>query len=329
MQPAYIGRFAPSPTGPLHLGSLFTALASYLDARAHRGKWLLRIDDLDTPRNQPGSVPSILTTLETFGLHWDDSIYYQSQHLDDYAAYLGKLTEQGLTYRCECSRKTLAELLPSSTQDQLNQAHTANPEIAQQARLLVAEDHNQNQGDINIYPGICRNKTIPDNVPYATRIKTDERTVVIEDGLQGQVSHNLAQQDGDFILKRKDGIIAYQFAVVIDDHLQSVSHVMRGCDLLAETPKQIYLQQLLGFPTPAYQHVPILVDKQGHKLSKQTLATAVDTQLPNLVLFELLLWLKQNPPDDLIGATANELLDWAINHWQAEVLSLSSTISLI
>jgi glutamyl-Q tRNA(Asp) synthetase len=295
-QDIYTGRFAPSPTGPLHLGSLFAALASFLDARSQQGKWLLRIDDLDTPRNKDGSVAAILNTLEIFGLHWDDAVYYQSQHLEEYNHFLQQLAQSQLTYPCVCSRKTLAD----STFG--------------------------NSNSKGIYPSICRGKAISYDKPHAIRIKNDDNTIVFGDALQGTISHNLAVQHGDFILKRRDGIIAYQFAVVVDDYLQGVNHVVRGCDLLAETPKQIYLQQLLGFPTPAYLHVPVIVDQHGYKLSKQTLATAVDTKAPNLTLFDLLALLKQNPPDDLFGATVNEMLEWAIANWQLDVLHSCSTI---
>jgi glutamyl-Q tRNA(Asp) synthetase len=283
------------------MGSLFTALASFLDARSRHGKWLLRIDDLDTPRNKAGSVGAILATLEAFGLNWDGEVYYQSQHLADYACYLEKLGQNQYTYRCNCSRKTLANSSPDAGQ---NNKHS-------------------------IYPGLCLNKSITADTPHAIRLKTQPSAVSFHDGLQGVISHDLAQQDGDFILKRKDGIIAYQFAVVVDDYLQKVNHVVRGCDLLEETPKQIYLQRLLGFPTPNYKHVPVIVDQHGHKLSKQTLATAVDTQSPKMVLFDLLVQLKQNPPDELNGAKVNGLLDWAIANWWPHALKNCLTISLI
>lgn len=283
----------------MHLGSLFTAVASYLDARYHQGKWLLRIDDLDTPRNKEGSVAAILNTLEAFGLCWDGSVYYQSQHLDSYESFLAELGQNQLTYRCICSRKILAD--PFSG-DGPNSKH-------------------------NIYPGTCRDKSISADTPHAIRIKTGDCALSFYDGLQGTISHNLAKQDGDFILKRKDGIIAYQFAVVVDDALQLINHVVRGCDLLEETPKQIYLQQLLGFSTPTYMHVPVIVDQYGYKLSKQTLATAVDTKAPNKTLFDLLALLKQNPPNELNGASVTELLDWAIAHWRADDLGLCRSIS--
>jgi len=286
-----IGRFAPSPTGSLHLGSLYTALAGFLQARSSKGKWLIRIDDLDTPRNIKGSADAILATLDTFGLHWDDPVDYQSRHLDVYDAHLNELAKNGLIYPCTCSRKTLASV------------------------------------DSDIYPGICRDQPYPPDSPHALRVKTDNRVIAFHDELQGLISHNLAEQDGDFILKRKDRIIAYQFAVVIDDHLQHVNHIVRGCDLLNETPKQIYLQQLLGLSTPAYMHLPVIVDSQGYKLSKQTRATAVDSKAPETVIFDLLGLLKQNPPLELQRAPVNELLDWAVAHWNPA--PLKNTLALV
>lgn len=277
-----IGRFAPSPTGPLHLGSLYTALASFLQARSQQGRWLLRIDDLDTPRNVKGASDAILTTLDTFGLHWDDSVVYQSQCLTAYDDALNELSKNQLIYPCSCSRKMLAS--------------TA------------------------IYSGLCRNQSPSPDSPTALRIKTDSRIITFEDGLQGVMAHNLAQQTGDFILKRRDSIIAYQFAVVIDDNCQHINQIVRGFDLLTETPKQIYLQQLLGLPCPAYFHVPVIVDEYGYKLSKQTQATAVNLTTPQNVIFELLGLLKQNPPAELQHASLTELLDWAIVHWNIDSL---------
>ena len=275
----YIGRFAPSPTGPLHIGSLYTALASFLQARSKQGLWLLRIDDLDTPRNIKGSGDSILKALETFGLHWDGRVAYQSQTLDVYHEILDKLANDKLIYPCTCSRKTLT----------------------------------------SVYSGICRNKqTLPDS-PHSLRIKTDNRIIAFNDRLQGLISQNLADH-GDFILKRKDQIIAYQFAVVIDDDRQNINHVVRGYDLLDSTPRQIYLQQLLGLVTPDYMHVPVIIDEQGYKLSKQTRATAVDLKKPHAVIFELLNLLKQNPPGELQHAPLTELLSWSIENWNPNLL---------
>jgi glutamyl-Q tRNA(Asp) synthetase len=276
----YTSRFAPSPTGHLHLGSVYTALASFLDARANHGLWQLRFDDLDTPRNVSGATSSILKTLEMLGLHWDGEVDYQSLHLDDYHAVLADLLANEKIYRCQCSRK---ELTP-------------------------------------IYAQTCRNKLIPAEVPYSLRLKTDNRQIVFNDGLQGQILQNLATQHGDFILKRRDNIVAYQFAVVLDDLRQNVNHIVRGIDLLNETPKQIFLQQVLNLPTPHYVHVPILLNENGQKLSKQTLAAAVDLTEPNLVLFRLLKLLKQNPPTELQSENVNEILNWAIEHWNLAAL---------
>ena len=282
----YIGRFAPSPTGPLHLGSLYTALASFLQARSHEGLWLLRIDDLDTPRTIKGSADSILKTLEAFGLHWDDRVVYQSRSLDAYNDILDELAKNNLIYPCTCSRKTLTD----------------------------------------IYSGVCRNKQNLPNSPYSLRIKTDNRIISFEDELQGLIAHNLAEQDGDFILKRKDRIIAYQFAVVVDDNLQQVNHVVRGFDLLDSTPKQIYVQQILGLKTPSYMHVPVITDQSGYKLSKQTLASAVDVKDPQTVIFKLLALLKQNPPIGLLRAPLTELLAWAIENWNPVALKKCHTV---
>ncbi|MEE7628043.1 tRNA glutamyl-Q(34) synthetase GluQRS [Methylobacter sp. Wu8] len=284
-----IGRFAPSPTGPLHLGSLYTALAGFLQARSQQGQWLLRIDDLDTPRNVQGSADAILETLEIFGLHWDGTVYYQSRYIDIYNDIISDLQKNKLIYPCTCSRKELTT-------------------------------GGREQARPDIYPGICRDRQAPPDVPHALRIKADSRIITFQDELQGLISHNLAEQDGDFIVKRKDRIIAYQFAVVIDDDLQRVNHIVRGFDLLDATPKQIYLQQLLGLSTPGYMHVPVIVDEQGYKLSKQTQATAVDLTAPHRVIFKLLGLLKQNPPVELQQAPLSDQLGWAIAHWNPDLL---------
>ena len=284
----YRGRFAPSPTGPLHLGSLYTALASFLQARSHNGHWLLRIDDLDTPRNQRGAVAHILHTLDACGLHWHGAALYQSQQRDVYDHYLNELSAKHLLYACECSRKNLT----------------------------------------GIYPKTCRYKTINRANPHALRVKTDNRFIQFNDYLQGAHCQQLEKDHGDFILKRKDGIIAYQFAVVIDDYLQQITHIVRGMDLLDATPKQIYVQQLLGFTAPNYSHVPIIIDAQGQKLSKQSHAQAVNVTNPAQLLCSLLVLLKQNPPAELIDASRDEVLQWAICHWQINALKNQQTLPL-
>ena len=269
-----IGRFAPSPTGDLHLGSLYTALASFLQARSQQGKWLIRIDDLDMPRNVTGAVSSILKTLDVFGLYWDDTVVYQSQCLDSYQQALEQL--QTHIYACSCSRK-----------------------------------------DLSMTACTCQTRTIKPSILHALRIKTDGRMVSFTDQLQGNISQQINE---DFVLKRKDDIIAYQFAVVLDDVLQGVNQVVRGFDLLLETPKQIYLHQLLALICPEYFHVPIIVDAQGYKLSKQTRATAVNLTAPETTLFELLKLLRQNPPIELKEENVSEQLAWAVENWHIERL---------
>ncbi len=292
----YRGRFAPSPTGSLHLGSLYTALASFLQAKAQKGLWLLRIDDLDAPRTVAGASDAILNTLERFELHWDESVYYQSQHQALYEDYLQALIQQQAVYPCSCSRKTLANFQQSQS--------------------------------VAIYPGFCRNRTTVSSESYAWRLKTPAVSVEFVDGLQGFVHQALAEQQGDFILKRRDQIIAYPFAVVIDDQHQQITEVVRGFDLLNCTPAQIYLHQRLGFQPPNYSHLPIVTDQQGYKLSKQTLAPAVDVRQPSDTLFYLLSLLKQQPPLELFHAPVAELLQWAIAHWQIHALKNVSTCLL-
>ena len=273
----------------MHLGSLYTALAGFLQARSQHGQWLLRIDDLDTPRNVKGAAEAILKTLEAFGLFWDGEVYYQSRHADVYNGIISDLQRNKLVYPCICSRKTLT--------------------LSARGQALS-----------DIYPGICRDRPIPVDGPHALRIKTDNRIITFQDELQGLISHDLAGQHGDFIVQRKDRIIAYQFAVVSDDKLQQINHIVRGFDLLDATPKQIYLQQLLGLAMPRYMHVPVIIDRQGYKLSKQTQATAVDLSSPQRVIFELLGLLKQNPPTALQQASVAEQLGWAIAHWNPALL---------
>ena len=268
----------------MHLGSLYAALASFLHARANQGKWLLRIDDSDTFRNVSGASKSIINTLERYGLHWDGSILYQSDNQEIYADIITQLKNQGLIYPCTCTRKALAA------------------------------------NNTPVYPGFCLNNKVISNSPHSLRIKSKPVKVNFIDEIQGAQSHNIAHQHGDFIVRRKDNIIAYQLAVVIDDHLQNISHVIRGFDLLDSTPRQIFLQQTLAYATPRYCHVPILVDAQGDKLSKQTFAQAVSREKPEKTLFLLLELLKQNPPHQLKKASVNELINWAIEHWQIDSL---------
>jgi len=281
----------------LHLGSLYTALASYLQARSRHGKWLLRIDDLDTPRNVPGATDAILQTLNDFGLHWDERVYFQSEQSEAYLAALQQLQEQNLTYACICSRKTL------------RQSSAGDPRHS------------------NIYPGHCRDRQYSRSQPHAMRIKTGTDSVAFSDLLQGDMEHNLARQQGDFIIKRRDRIIAYQLAVVVDDHAQRITEVVRGFDLLDSTARQIYLQHKLGFPVPDYMHVPVITDSQGSKLSKQTHAEAVSIRNISRTLHQLLMLLQQDPPKELYNCPVEELLTWAVSNWQPARLTNIAALS--
>ncbi len=238
----YTGRFAPSPTGPLHLGSLIAAAASWLDARAAGGRWLVRIEDLDRPRCAPGAADAILCALDRLGLHWDGEVLYQSRRLEHYRAALDKLAPH--TYWCGCTRREIAD-----------------------SSLGLARD------GAHIYPGTCRAGTARKR---ALRVRTTPEAIAFADRVQGRREQVLERDIGDFVLYRADGLFAYQLAVVVDDAAQGVTDVVRGADLLDSTPRQIYLQRLLALPTPRYLHVPVALDAAGEKLSKQTAAAPVE-----------------------------------------------------
>lgn len=281
----YIGRFAPSPTGPLHFGSLVAAVASYLEAKRAGGKWLVRMEDLDGPREMPGAADDILRTLQAFGLHWDDSVVYQSQRLAHYAEALDRLQQRGLVYPCACSRKEIADSAMSGI-------------------------------DGLVYPGTCRDGLPAGRQPRAWRIRVEDTEIGFRDRIQGLLSQNLARDIGDFVLKRADGFFAYQLAVVVDDGLQGVTDIVRGADLLDSTPRQIYLQQLLGLPPTSYTHVPVAANQRGEKLSKQTLARPLDPHQPQQQLWQALDYLRQNPWPELSQASLGTLWSWALTHWQ-------------
>ncbi|NBQ84901.1 MAG: tRNA glutamyl-Q(34) synthetase GluQRS [Methylophilaceae bacterium] len=294
-----IGRFAPSPTGPLHFGSLLAALASYLEAKTQGGLWLVRMEDLDKPREVAGAANHILNTLEKFGLEWDGEVVYQSQRSELYQEALNQIKAQSLIYQCSCSRKEIA--------DSYNQKPA------------------QHGIDGLIYPGTCRDKSSTFK-PYAERIKVKDQNISFNDAIQGKIDQNLANQIGDFVLKRADGLFAYQLAVVVDDYLQGVTHVVRGADLLDSTPRQIYLQQVLGYSTPKYAHIPVASNQAGEKLSKQTLATPIDANnAPNL-LINALDFLGQTPPQDLSNYKAQEILAWAMQHWALDKIPKQRSI---
>jgi glutamyl-Q tRNA(Asp) synthetase len=292
---AYVGRFAPSPTGPLHLGSLAAAVASWIDARAAGGRWLLRMEDLDRPRCEPGAADTILRQLEAYGLVWDGAVLVQSQRDDAYAAALDALRAQGAVFACTCSRSQLAQA----------------PRNA--------------EGEI-IYPGTCRLHA-PPHTAHAWRVRVPDANTRFTDRIHGDLQQNLAHEVGDFIVKRADGLFAYQLAVVVDDAFQGITHVVRGADLLWNTPRQIYLQALLGLPTPVYAHVPLVTNAAGQKLSKQTLAPALPETGRRAVLAQALAALGHAPPADLLGAAADELLAWAVARWRIEDVPLHPTIA--
>lgn len=241
----YVGRFAPSPTGPLHFGSLVAALASWLDARAAGGRWLLRIEDLDAPRVQPGASDAILRSLDALGLHWDGEVVYQSRRLPHYKQALAQLGTH--IYPCGCSRREIAD-----------------------SSLRMAADGAQ------IYPGTCRGGLAPGKLARALRVRTTEGEIAFDDRVQGRQKQAVSREVGDFVLHRADGQFAYQLAVVVDDAAQGITDVVRGADLLDSTARQIHLQRLLGYSRPRYLHVPAAVNAAGEKLSKQTGAAPVD-----------------------------------------------------
>lgn len=282
----YRGRFAPSPTGPLHFGSLLTALGSYLDARAHGGKWLLRIEDVDGPRTMPSATEHILRTLEAFGFAWDGEVLIQSRRLAFYREALQQLQQTGRVYPCACSRTVLAAACKQKAVD----------------------------GGL-LYPGTCRNGLAGSHAALAWRLRVPNREISFIDRVQGETRQNLECDVGDFILQRADGQYAYQLAVVVDDAAQGINAVVRGVDLLASTPRQIWLQQCLGLPTPSHAHLPVVVNTAGEKLSKQTRAAAVDSAQGSKVLAVALELLGHPVPAELRGVPLNEFWGWAIASW--------------
>jgi glutamyl-Q tRNA(Asp) synthetase len=292
----YVGRFAPSPTGPLHPGSLVAAVASWLDARAAEGRWLVRMEDLDRPRCVAGTADTILRQLEAYGLYWDGTVIEQSTRDDAYAAALDSLKDLGRAYPCACTRA----------------------QLAQAPRNAEGE---------TIYPGTCRNGLPAGAVARAWRVQVPQGVVGFHDRIHGDLLQDLAREVGDFVVKRADQLFAYQLAVVVDDAWQGISHVVRGADLLWNTPRQIYLQTLLGLPTPAYAHVPLIINAAGQKLSKQTLAPALPLSGRSAMLAQALTALGHPPPTDLNGAEPAELLAWACAHWRIENVPRQSSIA--
>ena len=283
----YRGRFAPSPTGPLHFGSLVAAAGSYLEARTCGGEWLVRMEDLDPPRVAPGAAEEILRALRACGMQWDGEVVRQGARSDAYHAALHRLREKKLVYPCICSRREIADSAVAGIEGP-------------------------------VYPGTCRAGLAPGKTARALRIDTRGVMVAFDDTLQGRIAHDLEKEFGDFVLLRSDDVYAYQLAVVVDDAEQGITDVVRGADLLGSTPRQIYLQRLLGMPQPRYAHLPVAVNAAGEKLSKQTFAAPIDAAAPLPALVAALAFLGQQPPRELARATIEELWDWALENWRLD-----------
>ncbi len=282
----YRGRFAPSPTGALHFGSLVAALGSYLDARTNDGEWLLRIEDVDQPRNVRGAADAILRTLDRLGFQWAGEVAMQSRRLDLYHAALQRLQLADEVYPCSCSRRDIA---------------------ARTATLSI-------DGGL-VYPGTCRAGSRCQRRPQAWRVRVANCDIAFDDRVQGHFQQNLARAVGDFILLRADGQFAYQLAVVVDDAAQGITAVVRGADLLDSTPRQIWLQQKLALPTPSYSHLPVVTNAVGEKLSKQTRATAIDPARGSALLAAALSFLGCTVPEDIRQGPVGDFWRWATAVW--------------
>ncbi|MFD2167673.1 tRNA glutamyl-Q(34) synthetase GluQRS [Thalassotalea euphylliae] len=286
----YRGRFAPSPSGLLHFGSLVTALASYLDARANDGVWLVRIEDIDPPREQAGAADEILRTLEDYGMFWDEKVLYQSDQSALYEDVLQYFEQHQLSYRCECTRAMI-------------------------------------KASGGVYAGTCKHKQLK-NTDTSIRLINQFGCAHYSDLIQGEVTCDVKLAQEDFIIKRKDGLYAYQLAVVIDDIYQGITHIVRGCDLLEPTARQLTLYKTYNCQPPVYAHVPLVITHDGFKLSKQNKAPAIDRSAPQQSLYAALSFLGQQPPKILVKQTVAEILSWAINHWSLEKIPQTAEIAL-
>jgi glutamyl-Q tRNA(Asp) synthetase len=293
---SYVGRFAPSPTGPLHFGSLLAAVASFLQAKKNHGKWLVRIEDLDPPREIKGSSTGILKQLEQHGLVWDDSVVYQSNQIDQYHHVLQSLRAKNLVYNCTCTRQRISELS-------------------------------------GIYDGKCSQKNLPLK-DASSRFSINRGIQAIDhnsdkigfnDSVMGEFNQSLNSDVGDFVVLRRDGLVSYQLAVVVDDYHQGITEIVRGFDLLDSTPRQILLQKCLNYSTPDYVHIPLALNSLGQKLSKQHFAKALTVGNESEQLWLALDWLKQNPPLTLRQESINEILSWAIAHWDLSFIPALKT----
>ncbi len=275
---------------------MLAALGSYLDARTRDGIWSLRIDDIDGTRVVPGAADQILRTLAGFGFEWDGPVVRQSERTQAYLAALGRLRIQGQVYECSCSRREIDSL----------------------GAALAGEERR--------YPGTCRLQPLYPDRPLATRLRVPAGAVSFEDAVQGPITTDVAAESGDFVVRRRDGYIAYQLAVVVDDHEAGVTDVVRGADLLDSTSRQVLLQRALGLPLPRYAHLPLAVDATGSKLSKSAQSLAIDPDAPGPLLWQALHSLRQRPPAVLGNAPAGELWDWALRHWSLEPLRNVRTV---
>lgn len=284
---SYRGRFAPSPTGPLHFGSVTAALGSFLDARAHNGSWVVRVEDIDPPREQVGASQLIIDQLHALGLESDERIQFQRDRVPSFHETLGQLTERGLVYPCAFTRRELGS---------------------------------------NRYPGTCRAGLKPGTRGRSLRVLTDAEPVNFSDRIHGDVSENIDECYGDFVLRRGDGLVAYHLAVTLDDAWQNITDIVRGADLMDSTGRHVYLQKLLGLPTPRYAHLPVAVTADQRKLSKQNGTRAIDTRQASGILHQALTFLGQQPPGELAHMTVQSILDWGIQHWTLQQVPKTKTL---
>lgn len=283
----YVGRFAPSPTGPLHFGSLVAAVGSYLDVRAAQGQWLVRMEDIDEPRCSQQAADDILFSLEAHGFDWDGELVYQSHRKEQYQAVLENLIKSGAAYPCGCTRKEIAD-----------------------SSILGIEGP--------VYPGTCRDG-LKGKHARAWRVRVSDESICFDDRLLGKQCQRLAREVGDFVVRRADDLFAYQLAVVVDDAEQGITHIVRGADLLGSTARQIHLQRLLNYPTPVYLHLPVVVNDQGQKLSKQTLAPPLENAKASANLCAALKFLGLEPDAGLNRASSRTVLDWGVANWRSHV----------